>query len=219
MKLSGLLGELPIPSVLVDSCQPDDKQPLFNEVNFDSTAATKEAVESLLHLGHRDIALIRHQSDSELHHHRRRSYEAALRAHGLKVRADRIFKMIPMGETAYATVKGLYQKKNPPTAFVVAGSDELTVGAMTAIQQLGLRIPQDVSLISFGDTILFSVPPLSTVRIPWEELGERAVRMLKDRFKDPTAPLQRELLPCEFISRGSCDTPSEMNLKFTSARV
>lgn len=216
--LQQMLAKLPIPSVLVDSCQPDDAAPVFNEVNHDSTAAVREAVASLVRLGHREIALFMHEARTHLHRMRRAGYEQALRAHGLPVRPERIFEFNPSGETAYALMKTLLRQEQPPTALVCAGGDELTFGALAAVQQQGLQVPRDFSVIGYGDTIVFAVPPLSTIRVPWEALGKTGVQVLLERFKQPTAPLQRIFLPCEYLARGSCETPRTLDLAGSAAR-
>ncbi|MCZ7645577.1 MAG: GntR family transcriptional regulator [Planctomycetota bacterium] len=205
--LQRLLAKLPIPSVLVDSCQPDENQPLFNEVNHDSQAAVKAAVSSLLRLGHRDVVLMMGESKTFLHLQRREAYEAALREHGLPVREDRIFAFNPSGETAYALMKRLLNEPSPPTALLCAGGDELVHGAMAAVYTHGWRIPRDFSLVAYGDTIGFTVPPLCNIRVPWEQLGIAGIEVLKERFRQPTLPLKRVFLPCEYLQRGSCDTP------------
>lgn len=201
------LAQIPLPSVLVDSCQPDPLEPSFNEVNHTADRAAYLAVESLIRLGHRDIGLIRSESDTSFNLERQGAWERALRDHGLPVRADRVYPIMCCGQAAFATVRRLLHENDLPTAIFCVGGDEQALGAMAAAADRGLRVPRDLSVIGFGDTAGFSGPPLSTVRIPIEQLGATSVRVLLERFTEPTAPLKRVMLPCAWISRSTCDCP------------
>jgi DNA-binding LacI/PurR family transcriptional regulator len=93
-------------------------------------------------------------------------------------------------------------EKAPFTA-VVAHNDSVAIGAVETLQQQGFRVPEDISVVGFGDGVLatyFRVP-LTTVRVPQMEMGEAAVRLAMDLRKGETvAPRQ---LPVEIIVRGS----------------
>ena len=71
---------------------------------------------------------------------------------------------------------------NPPDAIITC-NDNMAVGAYRAISQFGLRIPEDIAIASFNDISVaqFMNPPLSTVRLPSEEIGETAVELLLER--------------------------------------
>jgi DNA-binding LacI/PurR family transcriptional regulator len=202
-----LFAKLQIPAVLVDSVQPDERAPIFDEANHDSHAAIREAITSLIHLGHRDIALYMHDTSISIHQHRRDAFEAALRAAGLPVRPDRILAFNPSSEKAYAITKRLLSTPGAPTAIFCSGGDEVVMGILNAIQARGWSIPRDCSLLSFGDTLPFTIPGISTIRVPWEQIGANAVNILAARLKDPKAPLIRVYAPCEYLPRASCDTP------------
>jgi LacI family transcriptional regulator len=217
LPLLSKLARLRIPAVLADSVQPDERVPAFDEVNHDCRPALQAAVGSLIRLGHRDIALLVNENMTKLHLQRREAYEAALRAHKLPVNPERIFAFSPSGETAYAITRSLLQNRPGPTAVVCAGGDELALGVLAGAQAEGCSVPKDLSIIGYGDTLAFSAPALSTVRVPWEQIGSTAIQVLLERLHDPQAPLKRVFLPCEYLPRGSCDTPP-MNFRNPPAR-
>src|SRR5690606_31370558 len=92
-----------------------------------------------------------------------------------------------------------------PTALFIA-SDRMSYGAYKAIQEKGLTVPNDISIISFDDLEMspFINPPLTTVRVHKEDLGRISVKFLSQRIKDEiTLPLTT-YLPTELIVRKSC---------------
>lgn len=199
------LTQLTVPAVIVDSVQPSTGT-AFDEVNHADEEGAYQAVTALLELGHTDIGLMIAHPKSPFFHARRMGYERALATRGLALREDRIFTVGFTSRAAYGGMHQILQNGNVPTALFTTG-DELAVGAMAALLESGLRVPRDISIVGFADTIEFSAPPLSTVRIPMEQLGKSAVEMLAARFENPTRPLQRLILPTEWILRGSCDVP------------
>jgi LacI family transcriptional regulator len=89
---------------------------------------------------------------------------------------------------------------------VVFGNDEMAIGALTALRAARLRVPTDLALTGFDDIAAgrHVRPPLTTVRQPMRELGERSVRVLLDRLARPAAPRRSFILPTEVVLRRSC---------------
>jgi DNA-binding LacI/PurR family transcriptional regulator len=88
---------------------------------------------------------------------------------------------------------------------IFAGDDDSAIGAMAALQEAGLRVPEDVSVVGFDDqrTSAYLTPPLTTVRAPTEEVGQAAARQLLNLLRGTQAdPLT--LLPTEIVIRRSC---------------
>jgi DNA-binding LacI/PurR family transcriptional regulator len=94
---------------------------------------------------------------------------------------------------------------DPPTA-VFAASDQLAIGALSAIKERGLRVPKDVSLVGFDDidVAAYCDPPLTTVRVPAQEMGELAVKVLLEAIEDGRAEVKQYLLDTDLIIRESC---------------
>lgn len=111
-------------------------------------------------------------------------------------------------QTGYQLAMRLMAQKNPPDAIVTC-NDNIAVGAYRAIHELGLRIPEDVAVASFNDISVaqFLNPPLSTIRLPSEEIGETAVELLLERIAGRELA-KRINLSSTVIWRGSSRRPA-----------
>ncbi len=89
---------------------------------------------------------------------------------------------------------------------IVFGNDEMAIGALATLRKAKLRVPADIALTGFDDigAARHVRPPLTTVRQPMRELGERSVRMLLDRLAQPDQPRRSVVLPTEVVLRRSC---------------
>ena len=89
---------------------------------------------------------------------------------------------------------------------IVFGNDEMAIGALTTLRRARRKVPADIALTGFDDigAARHVRPPLTTVRQPMRELGERSVRMLLDRLAEPNQPRQSVVLPTEVVLRRSC---------------
>lgn len=110
-------------------------------------------------------------------------------------------------ESGYGMMSELIQEKNIPTA-VFAASDHIAIGAMKAIHENGLRIPEDISIIGFDDVDLceFTIPTLTTVHAPAYDMGQYGVNFL---FASSNLTLSTPIkvkMSCEIIERESCGT-------------
>jgi LacI family transcriptional regulator len=91
-----------------------------------------------------------------------------------------------------------------PTAVVLA-SDPMAIGAIRALHEAGIKVPEDISVISFDDieAAAFLNPPLSTVKVQTEEMGKTAVKLLYDRLKNEREIPLRVTLPTKLVLRDS----------------
>jgi LacI family transcriptional regulator len=105
-----------------------------------------------------------------------------------------------------------------PTA-IVAANDMLALGCYSAIEECGLRCPDDVSLVGFNDMPFVDrlTPPLTTVRIPHAEIGAQAAGLILERIEHPESPLKSLLLAPELVVRGSTSPGPSVNGKRSSA--
>lgn len=106
---------------------------------------------------------------------------------------------------ARAMAEILATRTRPPRA-VVAGNDEMAIGALAVIRAHGLRVPADVAVTGFDDisAARHLRPALTTVRQPMLEIGEAAVRTLAQRIAEPDHPRQTLMLPTRLTVRRSC---------------
>jgi DNA-binding LacI/PurR family transcriptional regulator len=181
----------------------------ISSVGIDDEAGARTAVNHLVNLGHERIALIGGGSEP-LHftvpHDRLAGYRGALADAGLPVlpgyEMDGQFTFVG-GEAAMA---GLLALPDPPTA-VFAESDEMAVGAMRAVRQAGLSVPDDVSIVGFDDHELATMMDLTTVAQPVHDQGRIAAQMLLDRIGGGAD--ERRWVPTRLVLRASTCPPGE----------
>jgi len=202
-RLLKLLCQQGLPAVLVDSAQAEGLPP-SDYVSHTSEESAYRAVLHLLELGHRDIAMLSY-GPTPAALEREAGYTRALFTRGIRVRPERLVRTECNGAGAYAATRNLLKDALPTALF--CGSDEMALGALSAIKDQGLRVPQDLSLIGFGDLGYFSQPALSSVRIPVEAIGRKAAEILRARIDAPNASVVRHVFTCEFIARASSDLP------------
>lgn len=183
----------------------------FDCVNTDLGEATKDAIDYLIGLGHKDIGFI--EGSQKLYYPEYDSVdirEQAFRDHML-VKGLLNEKFISIGkfsaESGYMMACEFIKKRNMPTAFFVA-SDTLALGMINAFSKHGIRIPEDISIISCDDspTAEFVIPPLTMMKIYAEVMAEAAVDLLIARFNKDVCKYKKVIIPTKLIVRESCAT-------------
>lgn len=190
-----------IPVVTVDRLLRDFEVDSVVSANFEPSF---QAVSYLVRHGHRRIGMVCLPASGVPGVERRQGYQAALEAGGIAVVPD----LVAVGDAkeagGYACTRDLLLQDNAPTALFVA-NNLMTLGALRAIKDLGLRVPQDVSLIGFDDMPWFPLlnSPLTCIAQPTYELGKGAAELLLARIKTPTAPIKHIQLTPRLILRKS----------------
>jgi LacI family transcriptional regulator len=117
-------------------------------------------------------------------------------------------------EDGYQAAYKILSKKSRPTALIVI-NDLLAIGAIRAANDLGLRVPKDVSIASFDDLPISSyvVPRLTTVRRDNKAIGRAMTKLLLERLKNPKRPPQRLELPTELMIRESTGLAPKRQVK------
>lgn len=175
-----------------------------DQVVVDNFNGALEAVSYLLNSGHTKIAHIGGIFNISTTQQRYNGYIQAFVKKGLK--ADD--SLVRFGDSKYESgckIAGeMLDGKNPPTA-LFTGNNLITLGALEAIHERGLRIPEDISIIGFDDMYWAKSlnPPLSSVRQPGQEIGKRATELLFQRIEDQSRPKVRLTLKTELIIRKS----------------
>lgn len=198
-----------IPIVVVGR---DFHHDLVDFISADNLTGGFEATRHLIDLGHRRIAFIGAAYENRNSLKRLQGYLNALETHGIKIDERLITGRkgsssdVPGYSTekiGYEGMKRLLSLPDPPTA-VFARNDFTAVGAMTAIKETGLSIPQNIAIIGFDDTPLavHTVPPLTTVRQPMHLQGQIAAEMLLRRIAG-VSERESRVLDCELIIRES----------------
>ncbi|AXG81710.1 LacI family DNA-binding transcriptional regulator [Streptomyces paludis] len=218
LQVDGLVavGTLPDPAALGSAAEripvvvAGTREPALPGVDIvanDDEYGARLATEHLIALGHRRIAHIAgYGAVGEL---RRRSFEATMRAHGL---ADgmTVEPSDMTEEGGYRTTVRLIGRTPRPTA-VFAINDTASVGALSAAEELGLRVPQDLSVVGYDNTSVSRLRHLwlTTVDGAGHEVGRRAARCLLDRFADPSRPGGVHLAAPVLEVRGTTGAPRD----------
>jgi DNA-binding LacI/PurR family transcriptional regulator len=175
-------------------------------VGFSNFQAAFSMTEYLVRLNHRRIGLILGPY-TRIGRARRRleGYRSALERNGLPFDPAMVLERMPTLKEGKEAMAELLDLPDRPSA-VFAASDMLALGAMAAVREKGLRIPEDISVAGFDDIdfAAYSDPPLTTVRVPAREMGEKAVSALLDMIEGSCKNPQRVMLPTEIVIRQSC---------------
>ncbi|HEU4703689.1 MAG TPA: LacI family DNA-binding transcriptional regulator [Conexibacter sp.] len=200
------LADAEVPAVLIDrelAGPPDGVR--LGAVLSDHRSGMRDAVAHLLELGHRRIGLILGQP-MRFSRERLRGLEDAYAERDLP--ATHVVIEGRLGsEHGRAATAQLLDGADPVTA-VVAGGNQLLIGALQEIRARGLRIGSELSLVSCDEVPLTELlePPIAVVRRDTGELGLRATQMLLDAIAHETVP-ETVVLPTEFVPRPSCAPP------------
>ncbi|MDQ0119505.1 LacI family DNA-binding transcriptional regulator [Pseudarthrobacter sp902506025] len=197
-----------IPVVVIDPLNP----PPADVVSVGATnwAGGKAATEHLLELGHRRIAYIGGIERAECNQARLHGYMAALAAYGLSVDPQYIISGGRFRrDSGVSGMKALLGLEKRPTA-IFAGSDSIALGVLSEAAHCGLKVPGDISLVGFDGTIQGeeSVPALTSVAQPLEEMGRAALRSLLRQARGEVLDSRRVELATHVIVRESTAPPA-----------
>jgi LacI family transcriptional regulator len=148
-------------------------------VILDDVAGAKLATEHLIALGHTRIGLVGGIPSSDIARRREQGYAEALHDAGLRRRENLVRRIGYSPELAAVAIESLVGTDRRPTGVVVANVNG-AIGALTTLRRLGLRVPEDISVVAYHDVWLaeHTWPPLTTVKMPYYEVGVQAVRSL-----------------------------------------
>lgn len=175
-------------------------------VDADNYQGAQLATEHLIGLGHRRIGLITNAPRTYLASQERfRGYQDALAAAGLAFNEEVVQEGYYTARSGFRTMNNLLDLAERPTAVFIA-SDVVAFGALRAIKERGLRIPQDIAIVGFDDVSVtaFVEPHLTTVHLPAYELGWHAGRLALQLIRQEEPESLHQLLPTKLVIRASC---------------
>ncbi|MCX4751685.1 LacI family transcriptional regulator [Kitasatospora sp. NBC_01287] len=195
------LEELRIPAVLAG--RRGDHETL-GYVAADNAGGARAAVRHLLARGRQRIATITGPLDMEVAEARLAGYRDALTEAGWAHREELVALADFTEEGGRAAMRELLARV-PDLDAVFCASDVLAAGALRALRAAGRRVPEDVALVGFDDSIVarHTEPALTSVRQPIAELGRTMVRLLLDEIADPGRPRRQLVLGTELVVRDS----------------
>ncbi|MGP7819316.1 LacI family DNA-binding transcriptional regulator [Niallia sp. 01092] len=194
-----------IPVVFASHYDQDEEK--FSSINIDEFQAFYDAVQYLIGLGHREIAMF----SGDLNYYdsgiiRYEGYKKALSDAGIEYNPDWFWEGDYDVQSGYERAKKLFSLKDRPTALCCV-SDMVAIGAIRAAEEMGFRIPQDLSIIGFDDVPIAEVyrPSITTVHQPIFDMGMQSVQMLLNLLKDKENMVnEAKIVPHKIIERESC---------------
>ncbi|MES3152203.1 LacI family DNA-binding transcriptional regulator [Sphingomonas faeni] len=205
-RLAALLARKGAAAPIVNGCEysPEIGVP---SVHIDNAAASADAIEHLIALGHRAIGVITGPEISPISRDRLAGAIAAAERHGL---GDRLLVRIGdyAAESAFERTADLLTRN---VTAIFCFSDEMAMGALSAIGDAGLSCPGDISVMGFDDLPLarYFQPALTTIAQPKGLIGRRAVELLVDILRGVESPSQQVTLQHELVVRRSTAPPAE----------
>jgi LacI family transcriptional regulator len=177
-------------------------------LTMDDERAARLATEHLVSLGHHRIGFIAGPAEYDLAGWRVDGWRGAMAAAGLPTQG--LLREGDFGSDSGAReALALLDGTNPPTA-IIASSDQMAIGALAAVRERGLRVPRDISLVSFDDTpiVRFTHPPLTSVVQPIAATIARAVELIIDEQAGRDTPDGLIVVPSSLTVRDSCAPPA-----------
>lgn len=184
---------------VVLTCRYYDDQ--ISAIGIDNYRAAYDAVCHLIKTGHQRIAIALGRPELSIYENRYQGYVDALKDHGFEVKPELVLKETNGNQSFYSLTQKII-KEDPKIDAIFASSDPKAFVVMRAIQDLGLRIPQDISVLGFDNVEMSALvePPLSTVSQPLYEIGSLAAKKLiqmikgKGNFKPSVDILKTDLI-------------------------
>ncbi|MFJ9744200.1 LacI family DNA-binding transcriptional regulator [Streptomyces chartreusis] len=193
---------LDTPLIVLENGLDSDTQ----QVTGDSRAGARKAVEYLLGLGHRTVWHIAGPTGWTSADHRLGSWQSCLEAAGAAVPTPLIGDW--SADSGYELGRRLARRTDVTAVF--ASNDQMALGLLHALHEAGRSVPGDISVVGYDDIpeAAHFLPPLTTVRTDFAEIGTRSLRLLLDRLDGTEEPSwTRSLVPVELVIRASSGPP------------
>jgi len=195
------IAQIGIPLLTIDRCF---EKLTADSISVDNYHGARLAVEFLIREGHRKIGVIHGLPGTWLNELRVKGYQDAMTAANIPL--EKKYNLCDSFGTfnGYLEMRRLLCLDEPPTAVFFAGG-YILLGALKAIREKNLRIPEDISFITFDDPTFAMqlTPPITAVAQPVEEIGAMAVKLMFRRMEEPESDIERILLPPQLIVRNS----------------
>jgi DNA-binding LacI/PurR family transcriptional regulator len=202
-----LLLDAGIPVVLLDrTVEADD---LRYVISNDEEGAYL-AVKYLIDLGHHEILYFGGDRNTSTEQARLRGYRRAMRGRGLHVDKQSVIECSFDSERAYDAMNALLRGNHQPFSAVFAGNDLIAFGAMKALQESGLKVPRDVSIVGYGDMPFASMISLTSVSCPVLEMSKSAMTLLLHLVDRRFISSPRIVMRPALVLRSSCSRSSSV---------
>lgn len=196
-----------IPTVIAWAYNTNNK---LHSIGFDNRAALRSMADHVIKIGHKKIGFISaHQKTNDRARERVLGAQEAMVANGLDSRNLLVLETtysISNGAEAFEALLTQY----PDLTAVMCGNDVLAVGALKKAKQLGLTVPDDISITGFDDIELATIaePELTTMHVPHRQMGRQAAQYLAEIILNKTTPEKPEALPTIYCERNTLAAPN-----------
>ncbi len=179
-----------------------------NYIAVDNFKGGAMAAEYLISLGHKNIATVTGNMQTQAGIDRFEGFQKELLKHGVNFEPDYFYKGDYSRRSARQAAERFFALDNPPTA-IFAASDEMAMEVISVAYENGIKIPEDISVIGFDDNPagLFGPVGLTTIKQPLFSMGEEAVKILHDIMTGKQTTRAHKVLTPEIIVRESCGQP------------
>jgi LacI family transcriptional regulator len=192
-----------VPLVFVDYFPPDGN---FPTIMIDNLSVGFIVTNHLILCGHKKVAFVGGDMDHPGIVERFQGYKMALERNGIKFDEKLVVTEASYldRENGYKSAKFLFQKGRQPTA-IFACNDAMAIGVLQYMKEIGLVVPEDVSLIGFDDVEadLSLDPPLTSIRVPKVDMGIESIKLLIDIINKRSVTPRKILMPVELVIRKS----------------
>lgn len=192
-----MMKSISFPFVLLDgNCE----EIVANEVCIDNHQMVMDLVGTLVKLGHERIGFINVRSGQQDMKRRFQGFKDGMQKYDLSVDEDQILYGDFSIESGYSSVQKMLQSDSKCTA-LICGNDNMAVGAVKAIQEAGLSVPKDISVVGIDNSIAAKActPPLHTVQFAMGQMGVQASYQLLNQIKEKTCIETKTMIPYRII--------------------
>jgi LacI family transcriptional regulator len=188
--------------VLVNTYVEDES---YNVINFDNYGGSFQVTSHLLEAGHRDIAIIKGPAEARDARERTRGFRAAMAEYGIDNTTALEYQGEFTQEAGYLATRSLLSDAHPRPTAIVCANDYCAMGALLALNEAGLAIPQEMAVVGFDGITSgrYTQPSLTSVRVPMRAIGKRAVERLLELIETEDEEPQREVVPVSLVLGGS----------------
>ncbi len=188
-----------IPIVMIERAI---KMPYVDRILINDMEGVYGAVTHILEKGHRRIGFIGRYPEHEVEINRYNGYCKAICDYGIPVLPEFIqLKPDYLILYGYEATKALMEEVNPPTA-IFTTSDIFACGVMQCLYEKNIRVPNDISIVGYDNTLATMLAPaINSVGLPYQEIGDWAIRLLLSRMENEKAPEQTVMINTRFIDR------------------
>ena len=180
------------------------REDAMNSVALDDVSVGFDATQHLLNLGHTNIGMVTGPLEEDCAQDRCQGFNNALACKNIAVQPEFTIEGDWSAKSGYDALMAFAESGNMPSA-IVAQNDLMAVGMLRAARDMGIAIPDQLSIIGIDDIPMaaYSAPPLTTIKQDFLMIGQEAAKLLIRAVEEPAAPLQHLVLPAEMVTRRS----------------